>query len=554
MNLLSAVGAVDATPISAWIAAQGDLSAVERFSQRHTDAREPLQARYYRDLLPAHAPGPGQQYAFSVDLDACTGCKACVSACHSLNGLDDGEGWRRVGLLAGRRDGHAYQQHVTAACHHCVDPACMQGCPVDAYEKDPITGIVSHLDDQCIGCSYCTLTCPYEVPVYDHHRGIVRKCDMCAGRLTEGEAPACVQGCPNGAIAITVVDVAATVAAGAAGALVPGAPPSSITGPSTRYHSASALDPDGAASAPATTAVARAHPPLTFMLVLTQLAVGAFATDMLLRSVGGRGHGTLPAFDAAVVLVAAVVALGASVLHLGRPLHCYRAVIGVRHSWLSREVVAFGAFTGLAVAYASLLSTAPDALGHAGTRVLGGSVAMAGVAGVTCSVLLYTRTRRASWTVPAVTAKFASTAAAGGIAAVLWMDAVAVALGMGTGLESRSTDQLLHLALAMIVSLELAGEALGFRHLRRSRSRGPASSEADRRARVLAGPLRRETCWRFTLGLVAGVALPLLAVGVVDGATSPLLSGAVATTIVLGVVGGELVERTTFFTASAPAR
>src|SRR5439155_19743925 len=216
------VDAVDATPIDQWIAAQGDLSAVERFSQRHDGEQHPLQARYYRDLLPAQPPGPGQQYAFAVDLDACTGCKACVAACHSLNGLDDDEEWRRVTLLTGHRDGQAYQQHVTAACHHCVDPACMQGCPVDAYEKDPITGIVSHLDDQCIGCSYCTLTCPYEVPAYDHRRGIVRKCDMCAGRLQEGEAPACVQGCPNGAIEITVVDVAATIAADATGALVPG--------------------------------------------------------------------------------------------------------------------------------------------------------------------------------------------------------------------------------------------------------------------------------------------------------------------------------------------
>jgi formate dehydrogenase iron-sulfur subunit len=74
MSLLSAVEAIDVTPIDEWIAAQGDLSAVERFSQRHVDQVAPLQARYYRDLLPAAPPGPGQQYAFAVDLDACTGC------------------------------------------------------------------------------------------------------------------------------------------------------------------------------------------------------------------------------------------------------------------------------------------------------------------------------------------------------------------------------------------------------------------------------------------------------------------------------------------------
>ena len=71
-------------------------------------------------------------------------------------------------------------QHVTTACHHCLEPACMIACPVNAYEKDPVTGIVKHLDDQCFGCQYCTLACPYDVPKYHAAKGIVRKCDMCS--------------------------------------------------------------------------------------------------------------------------------------------------------------------------------------------------------------------------------------------------------------------------------------------------------------------------------------------------------------------------------------
>ena len=173
---------------------QHELSAVEQFSVAHDELSEPSQSRYYR-ALPAAEPGPGQQYAFDVDLDCCSGCKACVAACHTLNGLDEQETWRDVGLLLGGTRSAPVMQHVTTACHHCLNPACMEACPVDAYEKDPATGIVRHLDDQCFGCQYCTLACPYDVPKYHAGLGIVRKCDMCSQRLKAGEAPACVQAC-----------------------------------------------------------------------------------------------------------------------------------------------------------------------------------------------------------------------------------------------------------------------------------------------------------------------------------------------------------------------
>jgi formate dehydrogenase iron-sulfur subunit len=131
---------------------QRQLTAVEKFAQHHAAETIPLQSKYYRDLIPLELPRAGQQYAFEVDLDACSGCKSCVTACHSMNGLDAGEVWRSVGLLVGGTPELPMMQMVTAACHHCAHPACMDGCPVLAYEKDPLTGIVKHLDDQCIGC------------------------------------------------------------------------------------------------------------------------------------------------------------------------------------------------------------------------------------------------------------------------------------------------------------------------------------------------------------------------------------------------------------------
>ena len=199
-------------------------TAVDRFAQAHdaAAANGHTLAGRYAALMPASPPGEGQQYAFEVDLDACPGCKSCVVACHALNGLEEDESWRDVGLLHGGSQALPVVQHVTTACHHCLDPSCMTACPVDAYEKDPQTGIVRHLDDQCFGCQYCTYACPYDAPKYSHAKGIVRKCDMCSDRLAVGEAPACVQSCPNGAIAIRIVDAGQVVGGVGNAALRPG--------------------------------------------------------------------------------------------------------------------------------------------------------------------------------------------------------------------------------------------------------------------------------------------------------------------------------------------
>ncbi|HAB16843.1 MAG TPA: molybdopterin oxidoreductase, partial [Verrucomicrobiales bacterium] len=134
------------TLIDALVADQRRLTAVERFAEHHDAQDGPVFAEHYRELIPLSTPRPGEQYAFEVDLDRCSGCKACVTACHSLNGLDEEESWREVGLLVGSQP---LQQTVTTACHHCVEPACLLGCPVLAYDKDLTTGIVRHLDDQC---------------------------------------------------------------------------------------------------------------------------------------------------------------------------------------------------------------------------------------------------------------------------------------------------------------------------------------------------------------------------------------------------------------------
>ncbi|MDQ3306269.1 MAG: dimethyl sulfoxide reductase anchor subunit, partial [Actinomycetota bacterium] len=427
------VDEVAVTPLDWYLAEQADLSAVERFARRHDEHALPAQARYYRDLIPLDRPGPGQQYGFEVDLDACTGCKACVTACHALNGLDDGESWRTVGSVQ-MGAAEPVQQTVTTACHHCVEPACLAGCPVNAYEKDPITGIVAHLDDQCIGCRYCVLTCPYEVPRYNPERGIVRKCDLCADRLGAGEAPACVQSCPNAAIRVSLVETAgARVTATAPGqALVPRAPLSSITVPTTAYRSRR-TGADGRSdqgSVPAGTDRPRrgqAHVPLTVMLVLTQVAVGAAVVGLGLRALSGPSvPAALRPVSALMALGVGLLALGASVLHLGRPAYAFRAVLGIRRSWLSREIVAFAVFAVFAAAHGwAVLARAGQA-----EPVLGALTAAAGVVGVACSAQVYAVTRRRWWALRTTGPKFALTTLATGAAGVLVVS-VATALAAG---------------------------------------------------------------------------------------------------------------------------
>src|SRR5689334_2357168 len=103
-------GSESMTLVDYYLQQQQELSAVEQFSIEHEAGELPLQARYYTALLPAAPPKAGEQYAFDVDLDACSGCKACVTACHALNGLDDTETWRDVGLLHGGSESQPFMQ------------------------------------------------------------------------------------------------------------------------------------------------------------------------------------------------------------------------------------------------------------------------------------------------------------------------------------------------------------------------------------------------------------------------------------------------------------
>lgn len=521
--------------LASLLSEQGDMTAVERFEQFHREAATPLREPYYSALLPATAPGPGEQLAFEVDLSRCSGCKACVAACHSLNGLDDRETWRDVGLLVGGTPALPVIQHVTTACHHCVEPACMSACPVDAYEKEPITGIVRHLDDQCIGCQYCTLACPYDVPKYQPSLGIVRKCDMCADRLRAGEAPACVQACPHEAIRIRVVSQDAMRARAGQGEFLPDAFDPSYTTPTTAFLPAGQgafRAADGGTPHPE-----HGHPPLTAMLVLTQLAAGGFVLDLLARMAGSAdgvcGVGYLQA-----CLVLGFAGLGASTAHLGRPQYAYRAIMGLRHSWLSREVLALGMFAKAAGAYVAIETLLPAMLASPGwlRPALMATVAMLGALGVGCSVMVYHAVRRRHWHASIAGWKFAGTAAVLGLATAVACLAVSSEVPPGRLMLAAG-------ALAMAVAAKLAFEA---RDLRGDRDDGPLGQAAW----LLRGPLRRYVAARLALGVAGGMLLPVVAAS----CGVPTLAAAAGVLALLATTAGEVIERHLFFVASPKPR
>jgi DMSO reductase iron-sulfur subunit len=361
---------------------------------RYTGDERPVKS----DLIPLHPPSSGEQYRFHFDMTKCIGCRCCEVACNEQNGNPADIRWRRVGEIEGGSYPFTQRFHLSMGCNHCVDAACLKGCPVNAYTKDALTGLVLHSADACIGCQYCTWNCPYGVPQYNDDRGVVGKCDMCHNRLADGDAPACVNACPEEAIQVETVNIAEWVA-NHSSANAPGLPSAHHTISTTRITLPGELGPELEKANQTRVHPEHPHWPLVFMLTLTQLSVGAFAGLAFF-------HATGPMAAIAALLVA-FVALGASTLHLGRPIHAYRAIRMWRRSWLSREVLLFSLFAGSASAFAGLTFLRGTALtlpkiltllpGLVPTLPTSIATVLLGLGGITASAFIYLVPARPAW-------------------------------------------------------------------------------------------------------------------------------------------------------------
>ena len=140
------------------------------------------------------------QLALSIDLERCTGCRACEAACKLENRLVEGVFRNRVYWIA-----PAYQEErfefMVSVCQQCSRPVCLRVCGAAAIAKCPDTGVVEIDTDRCTGCQECVVACPYGAIGFDYRRHKAEKCDLCADRRTSGRGgPACAAACPGRAI------------------------------------------------------------------------------------------------------------------------------------------------------------------------------------------------------------------------------------------------------------------------------------------------------------------------------------------------------------------
>jgi Fe-S-cluster-containing dehydrogenase component len=156
-----------------------------------------------------------------VDTTLCVGCRKCEQACNVRQGLAaPKESFEELTVLENERRpdetsytvvNKYYPKHIGSLtfrhrptfvkfqCMHCNDPSCVSACIVGALTKEP-NGPVVYNAKKCIGCRYCMVACPFQIPAYEYHNPLtpqVRKCTFCSRFLKDGVPPACAQICPR---------------------------------------------------------------------------------------------------------------------------------------------------------------------------------------------------------------------------------------------------------------------------------------------------------------------------------------------------------------------
>ncbi len=150
------------------------------------------------------------------DTTLCLGCRKCEQACNTVNELPAPEKpFDDLSVLGKKRRTTpkkytVVNQAKTAGkpvffkkqCNHCLEPACASACFVKAFKKTK-EGAVTYDASVCVGCRYCMVACPFEIPTYEYDNAFsprVMKCTMCQPRVAKGQLPGCVESCPAEAL------------------------------------------------------------------------------------------------------------------------------------------------------------------------------------------------------------------------------------------------------------------------------------------------------------------------------------------------------------------
>ncbi|MDR3566427.1 MAG: 4Fe-4S dicluster domain-containing protein [Syntrophobacteraceae bacterium] len=147
-----------------------------------------------------------------VDTTLCIGCRQCEGACNDVNKLPPPKrSFDDDSVLNEHRDTSPREWSVVnryklkngvqitrkQQCMNCVEPACSSACIIRALEKQP-DGAVTWREDLCLGCRYCMVACPYDMPKFEYSKAVprIRKCQFCFARQEKGQLPGCVEACP----------------------------------------------------------------------------------------------------------------------------------------------------------------------------------------------------------------------------------------------------------------------------------------------------------------------------------------------------------------------
>ena len=145
-----------------------------------------------------------------VDTTRCIGCRSCEVACSTThdnfvpdvnadNALEKvRDTTEKQYTVVNRFETKKGEVFVKKQCMHCWQPACAAACLVNAMVKTK-EGPVIWDGDKCMGCRYCMVSCPFDIPKaeYNSTNPRIMKCTMCYERLQEGKKPACVEACPT---------------------------------------------------------------------------------------------------------------------------------------------------------------------------------------------------------------------------------------------------------------------------------------------------------------------------------------------------------------------